>query len=229
PGSYTYATRPNMADKPVGYVSYFDAMRFVNWLHNGQGDGDTETGAYTIGSGLDEVRSAGARFWLPSEDEWYKAAYHQPASDGGDSDGYWLYPTASNTAPAVAVANAVGDVDNPGTGVANHDAGADWNGLDGHLTTVGSAGPESASFYGTFDQAGNAWEWNEAVTGSIARSIRGGAFRLEAESLQSGFSANVRPAEEFDDVGFRVATVPEPSGATLVLAIVGLAGCKQRR
>ncbi len=47
-GSYTYATRPNMANKPVNYVSWYDAIRFANWLHNGQGSGDTETGAYTL-------------------------------------------------------------------------------------------------------------------------------------------------------------------------------------
>jgi hypothetical protein len=46
-----------MADKPVNYVSFFDAMRFINWLHNGEGSGDTETSAYTIGNGLNEVRS----------------------------------------------------------------------------------------------------------------------------------------------------------------------------
>ncbi len=64
----------------MNYVSFFDAMRFTNWLHNGQGSGDTESGAYTIGSGTDEVRSANAKYWIPSEDEWYKAAYYDPNS-----------------------------------------------------------------------------------------------------------------------------------------------------
>ena len=47
-GSYAYAVKPNMGDKPVNYVSWYDAIRFANWLHNGQGTGDTETGAYTL-------------------------------------------------------------------------------------------------------------------------------------------------------------------------------------
>ena len=42
-------------------------------------------------------------YWLvPSEDEWYKAAYYQPAAKGGDSDGYWAYPTRTNSLPSVA-------------------------------------------------------------------------------------------------------------------------------
>ena len=31
---------------------------------------------------------------FPAKSEWYKAAYYQPAAQGGDTDNYWLYPTA---------------------------------------------------------------------------------------------------------------------------------------
>ena len=85
-GSYTYAPKTNMGNKPVNYVSWYDAIRFANWLHNGQGTGDTETGAYTLlggtptpTNGLSITRNAGATWFLTSEDEWYKAAYYQPA------------------------------------------------------------------------------------------------------------------------------------------------------
>src|SRR5690606_33394606 len=125
PGSYTYATKPNMGNKPVNYVSFFDAMRFTNWLHNGQGSGDTETGVYTIGSGLDEVRSAGAKFWIPSEDEWYKAAYHDASA--GTAGVYFDYATGSDIVPTTATANSVGDISNPGARVVNYLFGADWN------------------------------------------------------------------------------------------------------
>ncbi len=81
-----------MGDKPVNYVSWYDSIRFANWLNNGQGTGDTETGAYTLlggtptpSNGVSITRNAGATWFLPSEDEWYKAAYHQPAAQGGDS------------------------------------------------------------------------------------------------------------------------------------------------
>ena len=47
-GSYTYAVKPGFADKPVNFVSFYDTLRFTNWLNNGQGSADTETGAYTL-------------------------------------------------------------------------------------------------------------------------------------------------------------------------------------
>ena len=71
---------------PVNYVTWFDAIRFANWMNNDQGNGDTETGAYTLGqldaNGLpvdpDAItRNAGASIVLPSDDEWYKAGVLQ--------------------------------------------------------------------------------------------------------------------------------------------------------
>ncbi len=64
-GSYSYTTKTNMADKPVNYVSWYDAIRFANWLHNGQGSGDTETGAYMLERF--HVPCSGIR-WLVSAD-----------------------------------------------------------------------------------------------------------------------------------------------------------------
>ncbi|TWT46791.1 SUMF1/EgtB/PvdO family nonheme iron enzyme [Botrimarina hoheduenensis] len=221
PGSYSYATKPNMDNKPVNYVSFFDAMRFTNWLHNGQGAGDTETGAYTIGNGLDEVRSASAKFWIPSEDEWYKAAYHDATA--GTAGVYFDYATGSDSVPTVATANSVGDISNPGVGVVNYEDGAYWNGQDGNVTTVGSAGIASASPYGTFDQNGNVFEWNEAVISSSSRGLRGGSWSSRSWSrLRTIFRpSSGRPAGEGNDVGFRVATVPEPSSLLMVVLAAG--------
>lgn len=223
-GSYTYTARPNMGDKPVNFVNWYDAIRFANWLHNGQGSGDTESGAYTLlggtptpSNGLSITRNSGAKWWLPSEDEWYKSAYHQPAAQGGDVDNYWLYPTASNSAPTVATADSVGNISNPGTNVANYFFGADWNAQDGNVTTVGSAGPLSNSFYGTADQGGNVREWNESLIGGSFRHVQGGAF----DTLDSRTSMFADPAFEINYIGFRVATVPEPS--TLLLGVLGMA------
>ena len=224
PGTYSYSVRPNMANKPVAYVSFFDAMRFVNWLHNGQVNGGTESGVYEIGTGVDEVRSENARFWIPSEDEWYKAAYHQPATQGGDTDDYWLYPTASNAAPTLATANLVGDITNPGANVANYDSASPWNGL---VTTVASAGPESSSFYGTFDQAGNLSEWNEPVLDSVLRGFRGGNWASNSIGLRSDNRVGGLPAFENSVIGFRIATIPEPTTATLL--ILGVMGATVRR
>lgn len=101
PGSYTYSVIGN-GQRPVTYVSFFDAARYTNWL----GTGNTETGAYTLLGGTPlpsnwetVTRNGGAQYWIPSEDEWCKTAYYQPAANGGDTDGYWLYPMQTNDVP----------------------------------------------------------------------------------------------------------------------------------
>ena len=94
-GSFSYSVKPNMGNKPVNYVSFADAMRFVNWLHNGQPTGPqnastTETGSYTVTGTLPaETREANATFVIPSLDEWYKAAYHK---NDGATGNYFDYP-----------------------------------------------------------------------------------------------------------------------------------------
>ncbi|MCH7885117.1 MAG: IPTL-CTERM sorting domain-containing protein [Planctomycetes bacterium] len=215
--NFTYSVKANMGNKPVNYVRFLDAMRFVNWLHNGQPTGaqdasTTEDGVYTISDGLSETRAADAQFFIPTENEWYKAAYHQPSADGGDSDDYWLYATASNTIPTVATANAIGDISNPGTNnVTNYDDGADWNGQDGNVTTIGSAGPLSESFYGTSDQGGNVWEWNDTIILGSSTYLRNGSWFHSEGSLRSlGRSDLVVPTDEAMHIGFRVAGSAQP-------------------
>lgn len=214
-GSFAYAVKSNMGNKPVIYVSFFDAMRFVNWLHNGQPTGlqdasTTEVGVYAISDGLSETRAGDAQFFIPTESEWYKAAYYQPSAQGGDSDGYWLYATASNSAPTVATASATGDISNPGANVANYDNGADWNGQDGTLTTVGSAGGSSESFYGTSDQCGNVFDWNETVLSPTTRGLRGGSYNAPATIVRSTFRNQLMPTTEGNIFGFRVASPVPP-------------------
>jgi sulfatase modifying factor 1 len=221
-GDFTYSVRPNMAHKPVNFLSYISAMRFVNWLHNGQGNGGTETGAYSISDGLHEKRALGARYWIPSENEWYKAAFHQPAELDGDIDDYWRYPTSTNTIPTVASANSVGEIENPGPNVANYGSGADWNLLNGNVTTVGSAGPLSANYYGLLDVAGNVWEFNEARISSVFRGMRGGSLNNTASNLEAEARGQIIPTAGAHSIGFRIATIPEPT--TLALAAM-LAGC----
>jgi formylglycine-generating enzyme required for sulfatase activity len=129
------------------------------------------------------------------------AAYYQPSGQGGDSDSYWLYATRSNAVPTVATADATGNINND---TANYDLGADWNGQNGNVTTVGSGGPGSQSFYGAFDMGGNVWEWNEQTIGG-GRGLRGGSWFFNSNNLRSSVRFNNFPSDEFDSIGFRVA------------------------
>jgi len=224
--NFTYAVKANMGNKPVNYVSWIDALRFCNWLHNGQPTGlqdgsTTEDGAYTL-TGTNSIqlpgtdpthgangRNAGAKFHLPSEDEWYKAAYHQPAAQEGDADDYWLYPTRSNSAPTVASADSAGNIDNDTGNIANYKRGAVWNGRGGNVTTVGSGGPGSATFYGAFDMGGNVREWIEAEfsRGNFpVRVVRGGHFSFDADNMEASYRVNnIEWSWRDGATGFRVA------------------------
>ncbi len=219
-GSYTYAAKSGREDRAVNFISFYDALRFSNWLHNGQGMGDTETGAYTLGADPAGVtRNAGANIFLPSEDEWYKAAYY----DGATSS-YLDYPAGSDTQMTCA---------NPGA-LAN--TGNCFPSGPGTVVAVGSY-TNSASPYGTFDQGGNVREWNEAIIGGDDfRGMRGESF-LNPGLLQGGqqlgaFSRSRDLATgNYQQNGFRVASmVPEPSTAILeAIGMVAIALWRRRR
>jgi formylglycine-generating enzyme len=220
-----YAIRTNMGDKPVNWVSWFDAARVANWLQNGQGSGSTETGAYTLvggqTSGTAPAANPGASYLLPTEDQWYKAAYYK---GGGTNAGYWDYATQSDSTPTAVTAGSTGIGSAGSTGnFANYDNTADWNSQDGNVTTVGTNG--GASAYGAFDMSGNLYEWND-LTGAAgsSRGLRGGDWDRSAFSLSSSDRAANPPSDELSLIGFRLASpvaVPEPS--TWVMAAGGLA------
>ncbi len=219
-GNYSYAPISGRENMPVNYVSWYDAIRFANWLHNGQGSGDTETGAYTLlggtptpSNGLSITRNTGATWFLTSEDEWYKAAYHK---NDGTTGNYFDYPTSSDTAP-IAEAPAGGS------------NSANYHFVVGD-STDGGAYTASDSPYGTFDQGGNFWEWNEALISGSFRGLRGGSFSGNANYLQSSYRYYLSPTSEPSSIGFRVATVPEPSSIALAaVALVGLVVTARRR
>jgi formylglycine-generating enzyme required for sulfatase activity len=217
-GSYTYAVIGSGA-RPVTYVSWFDAARFCNWLHNecptgGQDETTTESGAYTLdgatSGGLDITRNPGAKYWIPSEDEWYKAAFHDPrlAADGGPpgDDFYWLYPTMSDTPPG-------NDPTSPFANHANHFDGSDFSVTQSgsfdsnqNYLTDGGSYEGSAGPYGTFDQGGNVWEWNDAAISGSFRGLRGGSWNDIELTLRSSNRVNDIPDDGDFDIGFRVAS-----------------------
>ena len=209
PGSYSYSVVTGRENKPVVLTSYFDSMRFVNWLENGQGSGGTETGVYNITNGTAETRAAGASYFIPSEDEWYKAAYHQPIAEGGDVDNYWLYPTSSNTAPIGGVEAQI---------------------VPRLIDDVLDVGSFDANFYGVFDMGGNVSEIHEALMlGGAFRGRRGGSLANEQSILRSIERFAMGPTTEFTTSGFRIArSIPTPASATL-LAIGAISLSRRRR
>jgi len=210
PGSYTYAVEAGFEEKPVNFVSVFDALRFANWVGNGEGNGDTETGSYTLDGGtptpsnsLPIDRNPGAQIVLPSRDEWHKAAYYD-----GQLGIYYDYPTGTDEVP-----DCGGPSDTPNK--ANCD-----NAILG-VTEVG-AYTASASPYGTFDQGGNVSEWNDS-TFSGRPFVRGGDWDSLTTPLKASSLGTLPGDAETNYVGFRLVRLEAgPGGDPLDVAEISV-------
>ena len=207
-GSYAYSVAPDRANRPVNYVSWYDAARFSNWLATG----DTETGVYTFTNGsltsiLNHDTAAetlvSTAWFIPTEDEWYKAAYHK---NDGVTGNYFDYPTGSDTRPS-------NDLSKQGNN-ANYDDNGYTIGSPYYMTEVGEF-ENSESPYGTFDQGGNIWEWVENAYGST-RGLRGGGWHHgDGSWLDASWRYYDKLATYEDNSrGFRVACIPESGVAT---------------
>ena len=245
-GSYTYSVigpdgvvnGQSGANRPITLVSWFDSARFANWLANGQPSGaqtstTTENGAYNVNgatSGNAPAKnvtnpntSAPPTFYIPTENEWYKAAYYSPVLNSG-SGGYYTYATQSNAAPGNVIGSGANQANYAPDGVYSVTQSSGYSAFQNYLTDVG-AFTNSASFYGAFDQSGNVWEWND-LTGvrSGFRGVRGGYWADSASFVSSSNRTTDVPSLENSYYGFRLASpvaVPEPS--TWVMGAVGLA------
>ena len=236
-----YSAKMGRLDNPVVFVSWYSALRFANWMHNGQGSVDTESGSYTLlggtptpSNGSSVMRNGGATWVLPTESEWYKAAYYD-----ADTASYFAYPTQTNSTP-FSDEPAGGDGSSDSSNTANfqkNDMTA--NGYDdgfavtsspsfsmtqNYLTDVG-AYDDAEGPYGTFDQGGNVAEWTEALVGMTSeRSVRGGDWFSGFSDLLAASQEGEFPHTSFSTWGFRLAVVPEPSPLLLMGMIGTLSG-----
>jgi len=207
-----------MASKPVNFVRWHDAARFVNWLSNGQPEGiadesTTETGTYNLG-GLARVvyynEPRGDGIWaLSSGSEFVKAGFYN-----GITNVYYPFATQTGLNPEYGVGNLTsalssGDYLFPGVNRVNYASLANWNGSTfGNVTTVGSCGEESQSPWGTFDQNGNVGEWTQqilCIADMCGRAIRGGWYSSapagvteDGWPIVNGLRLNFAPSSTLD-------------------------------
>jgi len=216
-------------DQPAANMTWYESAAFVNWLNTSKGftpayslswSGSTWSMAlWTVTDpGYDAsnlYRNSLAKYFLPSENEFYKAAYGK-----SDGSGYYLYPTASNSAPT-----AVASGTDANTAVYNQ---VNYSQPRGPASVYEAGGLSS---YGTMGQGGNVYGWLESAYDGVNdsttedRGTRGGnwgfswggagghpgAGTLQSSSRSSGYINVYFPNNAFDSIGFRVASVPEPS------------------
>ena len=215
----------NGADKPATGVSWNEAARFVNWLNTSKGYSPAykfTTGGFNDNIALwtsedagynaaNPFRNSKAYYFLPSEDEWYKAAYYDPNANGG-LGGYWDYATGSNSLPT-----AVASGTTSGTAVYAQSLTTG----PAIITNAGGLSP-----YGTMAQNGNVWEWAESGltppndSADESRLYRGSNWYFPSSNLALSIRNSAGPSSAATHLGFRVAAVPELSGSFATLLCV---------
>ncbi len=207
---------------PMNIVSWYEAAQFVNWLNTSTGHqaaykftGTQGTKDYTLGvwsasdagyNAANPYRNSNAYYFLPTEDEWVKAAYWNGTN-------LQTYATVGDTSPTQSGWNFY---DN---GYATNPAGP-WDVGDG-----------TEELNGTFDMMGNVWEWMESpyYSGDYSfgsdRGIRGGSYVSQDKTLRSSVRDDDIAHNDYGSLGFRVASVPEPCS----LALFALAGVVMRK
>lgn len=195
--------------KPATSVSWVEAAQFVNWLNTSTGS----TAAYKFDGGSFQLWTAGdpgynpnnlyrnsrATYFLPSVDEWYKAAYYDP-----NSGVYYDYPTGSDTAPTAVASGTSADTAVYNLSVVTGPA---------EITLAGGLSP-----YGTAGQGGNVFEWEETdfdlVNDSTSsnRATRGGNWSSHSGDLTSSLrGGGGLPTIGIFTIGFRVASLAQAS------------------
>jgi autotransporter-associated beta strand protein len=232
-----YSAKAGQENAPAIWINWTSGARFVNWLANGQGSGSTESGVYDMAVftgnsfATPPARANGATVFLPSEDEYYKAAYYDPTKSG--TGGSWQYGTQSDTAPSSVAPAGTSNSANIGAGTDGQSAGtlastmattgATFDSAVNYLTAVG-AYTAATSAYGLYDVEGLVYNWTEGTRTSFGNQLpiyRGGSWRYN-EGASGAAYRNVYSgagATSYAWYGFRVAGLPSaPPGTTVNVA-----------
>lgn len=168
-----YAVKTGWAKRPVVYIGYKDVMRYCNWLHYGKPrgkcvlgvtEGTDAQGAYDTRLGCSFHRNEQAKYFIPTDNEWCKAAYYDPTRLGGHK--YWDYPCRTSDVPPNDPAKPHG---------CNYMCGTELGEKGPYYLAEVDAYPNSDTYYGCRQMAGNVWEWVEPV-GTARLNLRGGSF-----------------------------------------------------
>ncbi len=207
---------PSASPNRPADMSWEYAARYVNWLHNGRvneqwafesGVYDTSTFTFNPDGTPNHVttRAPGARYWIPTVDEWVKAAFYDPNRYGEGQEGYWLFPVGSDEP-------AIGGLPPDQGGQSN--AGWMWE----HVLDVGSF-PDVRSPFGLLDLTGGVSEFLEwPAPGFLGQMpARGAPYSYEdsgspfsPDRIEFNFSAYVDGGDSM--VGLRLASaIPCPA------------------
>lgn len=186
-------------------ITWMEAAKFANYLTSGSfSDGAYQFSSPSVLSSVNRaaaVTTYGTVYVLPTEDEWYKAAYLK-----SDGSAYTTYAIGSS-APGV-------------------ETDANYGGFGGAFDAPWDVGTGNAENNNTFDMNGNLWEWSESTyDGTLndmdeSRSLRGGAFSEDASFLATTYRGANNPWVGNSAIGFRVAAIPEPAS----ILLIGMAG-----
>jgi hypothetical protein len=251
PGGQRWTVPAGGAMIPVGGLDWRTCAMFCNWEHHDRAGGRSSflSGAYdvsTFGYGpngfTDQlVRSPGARFWVPTWDEFLKASHYDPNRFGPGQGGWWVYSNGTNDPltygpPGVHVrTDRYGPDPNGPLAMAN--AGwdsVDFPGYDPYAIPLG-AYTATQTPWGLFDTAGGSSEWSE--TALLTNDIYPTHRAIFGSALAHGFPTNDRisflggeaPSIGLLNFGFRIASdVPSPSSCT-GLIILGMSSVLRRR